>query len=139
MEDINYKAAAFVFYRNIFVRSLNKQFLQVYLQYEYKYNQWSHFGGKREPFETNSFQTALRELQEENQCSPALINFLKLRSQTFTKKYFPNSKMVVYYVEGVHDFNEANWFVVDTLPSNIRPHIIQQFESLEDQFKNLRF
>ncbi len=129
-----YKAAAFVFYRKLFVKSIGETVNQVYLQYEYKFNAWSHFGGKRESYDKDSFETALRELSEEKHCSKELFDFLDINYSNIRKKYFPSSKMIVYYVNIaniIDDFIEANWFCTDTLPSNIRSHISSQIKDLE--------
>ena len=130
-----YKAAAFIFYQYKFCASLKRSFLQVYLQYEYKHKAWSHFGGKREPYDRNSFDTAIRELQEEKYCSESLIQSLRQDKNKFEKKYFNSSKMMVYYVgyqakDHRCDFNEADWFVVEALPNNVRPHIIEQINEI---------
>lgn len=130
-----YKAAAFVFHRRLFVPSIVKTVHQVYLQYEHKFNTWSHFGGKREVYDKDSFETALRELGEEKQCSKSLFDFLDSNHSVIKKKYFQSSKMIVYYVD-VNDINndefiEADWFCIDTLPSNIRSHISPQIKILE--------
>jgi hypothetical protein len=53
-----YKAAGFIFYWYKYIPPLKRTYLQVYLQYEVKHSQWSHFGGKREPYEMDSFSTA---------------------------------------------------------------------------------
>lgn len=126
-----YKAAAFIFYRYKFYPSLKRSFLQVYLQYEPKHKAWSHFGGKREEYDKSSFDTAARELQEEKYCSEVLIQSLDKGRKKYRKKYFMSSKMIVYYVECQDDFNEANWFVVDALPNNVRSHIIEQINEIK--------
>ena len=145
MNPVNYKAAGFIFYRFKYILPLKRTYLQVYLQYEAKHSQWSHFGGKREPYEMDSFNTAYRELQEEHNWSPSFLNELQslaatqLRSSqslksTLLKKYFTSSKMMVYYLnitKSSSDFQEANWFTVGALPNNIRPHIIEQINEIE--------
>jgi len=131
----NYKAAAIILYRYHFVPSLRKTFLQVYLQYEYRLSKWSHFGGKRESYDRNSFETAIREMIEEiNIPCIDIIEFL--RSKKLEKKYFTKSKMVVYYanVSKLSSLNliDANWFSIDWLPNNIRSHIIEQIDGIKE-------
>ena len=131
----NYKAAGIIFYRYQFISSLKKTFLQVYLQYEYRLNKWSHFGGKRENYDKNSFETAIREMVEEIDVSCYnIVEFLKYNK--LEKKYFSKSKMIVYYVDAskITDSKliEANWFTIDCLPNNIRSHIIEQLEEIKE-------
>lgn len=129
-----YKAAAFIFYKWVCIKPFNKLYLQVYLQYEYKFDQWSHFGGKREPYENDSFKTAIRELKEESPFTDNLYNWLIKNSSKFVKKYIPSSKMDVYYVhiQNYYEFQEANWFTIDFLPNNIRSHVIGQIKELNE-------
>jgi hypothetical protein len=134
MKPNNYKAAGFIFYRFKYVSSLKRTYVQVYLQYEAKHSQWSHFGGKREPYENDSFNTAYRELQEESCWSLSFLNQLKSLKSILLKKYFTSSKMMVYYLnitKSEPNFQEANWFTVGALPNNTRPHIIEQINEIE--------
>lgn len=124
----NYKAAGIIFYRYYY------QFIQVYLQYEYHKSQWSHFGGKREPDDSGSFQTAKRELLEEIENPAAIEPFINsINHKQLTNRYFPQSKMYVYYIYSpeLSVLQEANWFCIDYLPNNIRPHVIPQIEHLK--------
>jgi 8-oxo-dGTP pyrophosphatase MutT (NUDIX family) len=127
---MSYKAAAIIFYRIMYVKTLDVKKIQVYLQYEHAHNMWSHFGGKREPYENNPWDTALRELNEE-----ATVN-IPLSSANITHKlYFYKSKMIVHYVfisEYDYHADEAQWMCIDFLPSNIRKHVIEQIEILSD-------
>ena len=130
--ESRYKAAAIIFYRYKYVSGLKRTILQVYLQYEKKFKSWSHFGGKREVFDRDSFATAFRELVEEKSCSDTLLCYL--HDNILPKKYFFASKMMVYYVHispKNTEFIEANWFAIDWLPSNIRSHIIEQIEEIK--------
>lgn len=124
-----YKSAAFIFYRYKYVPVIGRISLQVYLQYEKKFQMWSHFGGKRELCDRSSYETALRELYEESTdlATPDIYE------NSITSQYFPQSKMVVYYVRvREYDFciNEHNWFNVEYLPTNLRPHVRIQIFSL---------
>lgn len=124
-----YKSAAFIFYRYKYVHTIGRILLQVYLQYEKKFKMWSHFGGKREPTDKDSYETALRELYEESK-ELAVPN---VYSYEIPSRYFPQSKMVVYYARvREHEFciNEHNWFNAEYLPSNIRPHVLIQILAL---------
>ena len=121
-----YKASAILFYRCVYNERLNKNFMQVFLHYEHKFNAWSHFGGKKEYYDKNSFNTAIREMNEEkgNLDTPIVSDF------NITKYYFNKSKMIVYYVYvnfKSHQGSNTNWFCVDTLPSNVRSHLNEQF------------
>jgi 8-oxo-dGTP pyrophosphatase MutT (NUDIX family) len=117
----NYKAAAIVFYRYKKIHSINKTVLQVYLQYEYKHDMWSHFGGKREPEDIDSFATAIRELKEESG--------IEITTTTYQKKYYLASKMDVYYIQ-MDGLIDANWFTVDSIPINTRKHVFEQIADI---------
>ena len=89
---------------------------------------WSHFGGKREASDRDSYETALRELYEESR----VLAVPSISGNNITSQYFTQSKMVVYYVRvREYDFciNEHNWFNVEYLPSNIRPHVSIQISA----------
>jgi 8-oxo-dGTP pyrophosphatase MutT (NUDIX family) len=120
-----YKAAAIVYYRYLYVDRLKKTFTQVYLHYEHKYCAWSHFGGKKEPNDLNAWETALRELQEESN-----IATLPIPLDVFCN-YYKKSKMVVYYIL-VNDIKTSGaWMDINCLPNNIRAHIKEQFRILK--------
>lgn len=131
----NYKAAGIIFYRYYYQKNTNRQFIQVYLQYEYRKSQWSHFGGKREPCDSGSFQTAKRELLEEIENPTAIKSFINsINHNKLSNQYFPKSKMYVYYIhilQPLNCFYEANWFCIDYLPNNIRHHVVPQIKHLK--------
>lgn len=128
--ESRYKAASIIFYRYKYIPYLDSTVVQVYLQYEKKYKSWSHFGGKREVSDYNSLNTALREFMEET-TSIQDMQIPDIRFPLF-KHYFLASKMIVYCAEvkKKNQGSEANWMIVDYLPSNIRPHVRDQIKDL---------
>jgi hypothetical protein len=128
-----YRAAAIIFYRDkdVIIDGITYKHRQVYLQYEHKFNEMSHFGGKRETYDISSWQTAFREIKEET--AQLKTPIYEDKENLAIKQYFHDSKMIVYYIKvAAYEYqgNESNWICIGSLPHNIRPHVISQIDYL---------
>src|SRR5579872_6318670 len=79
-----YKSASVIFYKYDEFGNI-----RIFLGYENKISEWRHFGGKREKYDKNSYDTMLREVNEETEQKILLNRQLKY-------DYFSESKQVVY-------------------------------------------
>lgn len=100
----NYKSASVIFWKY----DDHKNIL-IFLGYENKIEQWRHFGGKREEKDKNSFNTMLREVEEESGIKMKICGNIPFN-------YFSESKQIVY----LHRCRKLTKTLNDLKPTDVK-------------------